>query len=136
MSLLSFLTNGVSSLINNVGGVVDQLSTSDEEKETLKNSLFGLIKDFAREIETAISERHQTDMSSDSWLSKNVRPLLLLSSFYAILIFAILEAFHFGFQVKQSYLDTLEMVIVSGIGFYFAGRTSEKIAELVGKFRK
>ncbi len=136
MSLLSFLTNGASSLINNVGGVVDQLSTSDEEKETLKNSLFGLIKDFARDIEAAFSERHATDMSSDSWLSKNVRPLLLLSSFYAILIFATLDAFQLSFQIRQSYLDIFEMVIVSGIGFYFAGRTSEKIAELIGKFRK
>ena len=66
----------------------------------------------------------------------STRNLLCLKFFQSNVIFATLDAVQFGFQIRQSYLVIFEMVIVNGIGFYFAGLNSEKIAELIGKFRK
>jgi hypothetical protein len=82
----------------------------------------------AFEIETkAVTERWQADMSSDSWLSKNIRPMTLIAIFVAYFLFAALSAG--GINVNESYVKLLgewgQLIMLA----YFGGRTAEKIME-------
>ena len=77
----------------------------------------------------AVTERWQADMASDSWLSKNIRPMTLMVILGAYLIFAVASAF--GVEVKSAYVTLLadwgQLIMLA----YFGGRTAEKIASTV-----
>lgn len=82
----------------------------------------------AFEIETkAVTDRWQADMASDSWLSKNIRPMTLIAIFVAYFLFAALSAA--GINVNESYVKLLgewgQLIMLA----YFGGRTAEKIME-------
>lgn len=78
-----------------------------------------------------ISDRWKADLSSDSWLSKNIRPLSLVAIFAGYFLFAMMSAF--GYDAKESYVNLLGqwgMLIMSA---YFGGRTLEKIMDMKSK---
>ena len=74
------------------------------------------------------SERHKNDMLSDSWLSKNVRPLVLLYVVGLFTAFAIMDYVHLGF-IRDYYVKLLETIFMYAIPFYFGGRFLEKIVQ-------
>jgi hypothetical protein len=78
--------------------------------------------------EDNISKRWQADMSSDSWLSKNIRPGTLLYILTAYLIFAGLSAA--GIQVQEAYVNLLGQWGMLVMTAYFGGRTVEKVMEM------
>jgi hypothetical protein len=74
-----------------------------------------------------ISDRWKVDLASDSWLSKNIRPMSLVAIFVGYFLFAMMSAF--GYDAKESYVNLLGqwgMLIMSA---YFGGRTLEKIMD-------
>lgn len=84
--------------------------------------------DLYKTEQTNVTERWQADMSSDSWLSKNVRPLALIAIFLAYFLFTAMSAF--GYNAQESYVQLLgswgQIVFLA----YFGGRTVEKLAEM------
>jgi len=75
-----------------------------------------------------VSDRWKADLSSDSWLSKNVRPMTLVALLVAYFIFATASAF--DLNVKQSYVELLGQMIMLIVSAYFGGRTLEKIVAM------
>ena len=65
---------GAADLVKNVGGVLDNLTTSKEEKLEAERKIKKLIANYEVEMEKNITARWEVDLKSDSWLSKNVRP--------------------------------------------------------------
>ena len=85
MNILSkIFSSGATELVKGVGGVLDNLTTSKEEKLEAERKIQELIADHEAKMEQNITDRWSSDMNSDSWLSKNVRPLVLIffSNFY------------------------------------------------------
>ena len=79
MSILGkIFSGGAADLVKGVGGVIDDLHTSDEEKLAAENKIKELVSDYETKMEANITDRWKADMNSDSWLSKNVRPLVLV----------------------------------------------------------
>ncbi len=78
-----------------------------------------------------LTGRHQADMSSDSWLSKNIRPMTLVAIFAGYFTFGILDAN--GIKANESYVQLLGQWGMLVMSFYFGGRTLEKIIELKNK---
>ncbi len=82
----------------------------------------------AFEIEQkGVSDRWAADMASDSWLSKNIRPMTLVYLLTAYLGMAIADGF--GFEISESYVTLLGQWGMLVMGAYFGGRTAEKIME-------
>lgn len=78
-----------------------------------------------------LTGRHQADMASDSWLSKNIRPMTLVAIFAGYFTFGILDAN--GIKANESYVQLLGQWGMLVMSFYFGGRTLEKIIELKNK---
>lgn len=78
-----------------------------------------------------VTDRWEADMSSDSWLSKNIRPMSLIAIFLGYFLFAMMSAF--GLNANESYVSLLGQWGMLIMGAYFGGRTIEKLAELKGK---
>ena len=75
-----------------------------------------------------ITDRWQADMTSDSWLSKNIRPMSLIAIFCGYFLFAMMSAF--GYNANESYVTLLGNWGMLIMGAYFGGRTVEKLAEM------
>lgn len=78
-----------------------------------------------------LTERQQADMASDSWLSKNIRPMTLVAIFTGYFTFGIMDAN--GIRANETYVQLLGQWGMLVMSFYFGGRTLEKIVELKGR---
>jgi hypothetical protein len=78
-----------------------------------------------------VSKRWESDMSSDSWLSKNIRPMSLVAIFIGYFLFAMMSAF--GLNANEAYVTLLGQWGMLIMGAYFGGRTVEKLAEMKKK---
>ena len=118
---------GAADLVKNVGGVLDNLTTSKEEKLEAERKIKELIANYEVEMEKNITARWEVDLKSDSWLSKNVRPLLLIFLIVCTMLLIFIDAGALKFNVKDSYIDLLQLVLITVIGAYFGGRSLEKV---------
>ena len=78
-------------------------------------------------MEKNVTSRWTADMNSDSWLSKNVRPLVLIFLVVCTMLLIFIDAGKLNFNVKDSYVDLLQLVLITVIGAYFGGRSLEKV---------
>ena len=120
------LSAGTGELINNVGGVLDNLTTSKAEKLEARQKIKELMANYEIEMEKNVTSRWQSDMNSDSWLSKNVRPLVLIFLVTCTVLLIFIDAGQLIFYVKDSYVDLLQLTLITVIGAYFGGRSLEK----------
>ena len=119
-------SGGAADLVKGVGSVIDNLHTSGEEKLAAENKIKELIANYEVEMEKNITSRWKADMNSDSWLSKNVRPLVLIFLVVCTMLLIFIDAGKLQFSVKDSYIDLLQLVLITVIGAYFGGRSFEK----------
>jgi len=128
---MSVLTNlfsgGAAELVKGVGGVIDNLHTSGEEKLAAEQKIKELVSSYEIEMEKNITERWKMDMQSDSWLSKNIRPLVLIFLVVSTVLLVFIDAGVIAFEVKASWVDLLQLVLITVIGAYFGGRSLEKV---------
>ena len=128
MSILSkVFSAGAGELINKVGGVIDNLHTSAEEKAQAEKQIKDMILGYEAEMQKQVTERWKLDMNSDSWLSKNIRPLVLIFLVICTMLLIFIDAGFIKFDVKDSYVDLLQLVLITVIGAYFGGRSLEKV---------
>ena len=128
MSILTqIFSSGAGELIKSVGGVVDNLTTSKEEKLEAERKIKELIANYEVEMEKNITSRWEADLKSDSWLSKNVRPMTLIFLIVCTMLLIFIDAGAINFNVKDSYVDLLQLVLITVIGAYFGGRSLEKV---------
>ena len=128
MSVLTkIFSGGAADLVKSVGGVIDNLHTSKEEKLAAELKIKQLISDYEVEMEKNITSRWEADLKSDSWLSKNVRPMVLIFLIVCTMLLIFIDAGALNFEVKSSWVDLLQLVLITVIGAYFGGRSLEKV---------
>ena len=128
---------GVGKLVESIGSTVDKFVTTDEERLKLKQSIDKDLMDFktsvlsnAESYEQELTKRLQADMSSDSWLSKNIRPMTLIAILVMYSVFSITSGNIGGFKIAESYVQLLGQWGMMIMSFYFGGRSLEKIATI------
>ena len=120
-------SGGAADLVKSVGGVIDNLHTSKEEKLEAERKIKELMANYEVEMEKNITSRWEADLKSDSWLSKNVRPLVLIFLIVCTMLLIFIDAGAINFEVKSSWVDLLQLVLITVIGAYFGGRSFEKV---------
>jgi len=123
----NLLSGGAADLVKNVGGVIDEFHTSDEEKLEAERKIKELVANYEVEMEKNITSRWEADLKSDSWLSKNVRPLTLIFLIVCTMLLIFIDAGALNFEVKSTWVDLLQLVLITVIGAYFGGRSLEKV---------
>ena len=128
MSIITkIFSSGATELIKGIGGVVDNLHTSKEEKLEAEHKIKEMIMGYEAEMQKQVTERWKMDMQSDSWLSKNIRPLVLIFLVVSTVLLVFIDAGVISFEVKSSWVDLLQLVLITVIGAYFGGRSLEKV---------
>ena len=123
----NLLSGGGADLVKNVGGVIDDLHTSEEEKLEVERKIKEVVANYEVEMEKNITSRWEADLKSDSWLSKNVRPLVLIFLIVCTMLLIFIDAGALNFEVKSTWVDLLQLVLITVIGAYFGGRSLEKV---------
>jgi len=82
--------------------------------------------EYAKGMQDNITKRHKNDMSSDSWLSKNIRPLSVAFLLIYVAITAFLDANSKDFTMPEGYMSLFTQLMLSAFGFYFVGREVQK----------
>jgi len=123
----NLFSGGAAELIKGVGGVIDNLHTSKEEKLEAERKIKEILAKHEAEMEKNITSRWEADLKSDSWLSKNVRPLVMIFLIVCTMLLIFIDAGALNFEVKSSWVDLLQLVLITVIGAYFGGRSIEKV---------
>ena len=129
-------------LLNIGGKLIDKLIPDPEAKAKAQLDLAKLAQDGELAVmandtklyeteQNNLSDRHKADMSSDSWLSKNIRPMTLVAIFVGYFVFAMMSAFNYN--ANEAYVTLLGQWGMLVMSFYFGGRTLEKIIDMKGK---
>ena len=112
---------------------IEAITKSDapaDDKVKLQQMIF---EQQEKEI-TAITSRWEADSMSDSWMSKNVRPLVLVWCIVIFSLAGILDSVEsIPFQINSTWNDTFEKVMMAGVLAYFGGRSGEKAASIFKK---
>mgnify|MGYP003114728142 FL=1 len=120
------LSSAGGELVNSVGGIIDDLVTTDDERLAAKAKLKEIILSHEAKMEQNITDRWKSDMNSDSWLSKNVRPMVLIFLIICTMLLIFIDAGTLSFEVEDKWTDLLQLVLITVIGAYFGGRSIEK----------
>ena len=117
---------GVGKLVESVGNTVDKFITTDEEKIRLKQAVDKDIMDFKTSVlqnagsyEQELTKRLQADMASDSWLSKNIRPMTLIAILCMYSVFSITSGNIGGFKIAESYVQLFGQLGIMIMSFYY-----------------
>ena len=128
--IIQWLSGGV---IKEVGDVIDKLTTTKEEKRLIKKQIQEILEKADSDAQEQVSRRWESDMKSDSFLSKNIRPMVLI---YLTVVFTVLSFFDGnigGFSVADQYIPIFQSLRITVYGDYFVGRTWEKTKSSINK---
>ena len=131
---MGILNRNIRELIDSVGTAIDKNITNKGEKGKLKNEFAKTAEEFYLKAQGELTERLKADMTSDSWLSKNVRPMTLVFLLGAITILAITDGNIGSFTIRQEYITLFQGLLTMAFAFYFGSRGIEKVTELIGKY--
>jgi len=135
----AFLANKAPKILDAIGdvlpdqgtlGVVKNIITSDDNIEPAdKETAMKLLELDIQEMKD-VSSRWRSDMKSDSWLSKNTRPLTLIYLTFSSTILMIIDSFHTMFSVDEAWVSLLKTLLVTVYVAYFGSRGAEKITKI------
>ena len=132
MGLLSTLTSAAGSLlggdtIKDVGGIIDNLHTSGEEKAEAKERITTILAQAEQAAQAQVSARWEADMKHGSWLSKNIRPLTLIFLTAVFVVLSVFDGNMGDFTIGAAYVPVYQTLLMTVYAAYFAGRSIEKV---------
>ena len=122
--LLDILGGGV---VKQVGEVLDNLTTSKDEKSAAKRAMQEILVKAESKAQEQVSRRWEADMKSDNWLSKNIRPLICIFLTSIFVVLSVFDGNIGSFVIQESYIPIYQTLLITVYGAYFAGRSIEKI---------
>mgnify|MGYP003113176723 FL=1 len=114
-------------IISSVGNIVDNLTTSDEERLAAKRAIEEVLTKAEAQAQQEVTKRWEADMKSDNWLSKNIRPLICIFLTAIFVVVSIFDGNAGGFVISPAYIPIYQTLLITVYGAYFAGRTIEKV---------
>ena len=93
----------------------------------LKNAMKKMLLDSEVELQKTVTERWKADMASDSWVSKNIRPLTLAFLLISTVLLIFIDAGFIDFKVEGKWVDMLQLLLITIVASYFGGRSIEKV---------
>ena len=131
--IIQWLTGGV---IKEVGDVIDKLTTTKEEKLEIKNQLQVILEAAESNAQKEVTSRWESDMASDSFLSKNIRPMVLIYLTFVFSVLAFADGNIGDFTIALEYIPIFQTLLVTVYGAYFVGRSWEKSRKIMNNKTK
>jgi|TARA_R100001460_G_scaffold80668_1_gene121630 cation transport ATPase len=114
-------------VIEKLSGVADKFIQTKEEKAQFEKEMTEIMIKAEAEMQKNVTERWQADLQHGNWLTRSVRPLVLIFLIVSTVLLVFIDSGAIGFNVEQKWTDLLQLVLITVIGAYFGGRSFEKL---------
>ena len=115
---------GVADKISNI---IDKHTFSKEEKAKLEKEMTEVFIQAEQDMQKNVTERWKVDLEHGNWLTRSVRPLVLVFLIFTTVLMVFIDSGSISFNVEQKWTDLLQLVLITVIGAYFGGRSIEKV---------
>ena len=124
---LNLIGGIVGKILPEAGKIIDDLHTSTEEKMAARQKMEQLLVSAEQEAQQEVSARWESDMKSDAWLPKNIRPVTLIFLTVCFVILSVFDGNIGEFSISDSYVPVYQTLLMTVYAAYFAGRSIEKV---------
>tara|TARA_B100001113_G_C20748808_1_gene465675 strand:- start:144 stop:545 length:402 start_codon:yes stop_codon:yes gene_type:complete len=116
--------------IKDVGNIIDNLHTSDEEKAEARQKIEQILAEAEQAAQAQVSARWEADLKHGSWLSKNIRPITLIFLTAVFVILSLFDGNMGEFTISDAYVPVYQTLLMTVYAAYFAGRSIEKVKKV------
>jgi len=120
------LGNAGGSVMDKLAGVADKFIRTKDEKAEFEKQMTQIFIEAEAAMQKNVTERWKADLEHGNWLTRSVRPLVLIFLIVATVLMIFIDSGSIKFDVEQKWTDLLQLVLITVIGAYFGGRSFEK----------
>jgi hypothetical protein len=118
--------NAGGSVIQKISGVVDKFVQTKDEKAAFEKEMTQILIEAEAAMQKNVTDRWKADLEHGNWLTRSVRPLVLIFLIVATVLMVFIDSGSLDFNVEDKWTDLLQLVLMTTIGAYFGGRSVEK----------
>ena len=119
--------NGGGAVVDKLASVADKFIRTKDEKAEFEKEMTQIFIEAEAQIQKNVTERWKADLEHGNWLTRSVRPLVLVFLIVSTVLMVFIDSGSIQFQVEDKWTDLLQIVLITVIGAYFGGRSVEKI---------
>ena len=114
------------SVVDKLAGVADRFIRTKDEKAAFEKEMTQIMIDAEAAMQKNVTDRWKADLEHGNWLTRSVRPLVLIFLIVATVLMVFIDSGSINFNVEEKWADLLQLVLMTTIGAYFGGRSVEK----------
>lgn len=119
--------NAGGTVVDKLAGVADKFIRTKDEKAEFEKEMTQIFIEAEKEMQKNVTERWKADLEHGNWLTRSVRPLVLVFLIVTTVLMVFIDSGSINFAVEEKWTDLLQLVLITVIGAYFGGRSVEKI---------
>ena len=113
-------------VVDKLAGVADRFIRTKDEKAEFEKEMTNILIEAEAAMQKNVTERWKADLEHGNWLTRSVRPLVLVFLIVATVLMVFIDSGSIKFEVEEKWVDLLQLVLMTTIGAYFGGRSVEK----------
>lgn len=114
-------------VVDKLAGVADRFIRTKDEKADFEKEMTQIFIEAESQMQKNVTERWKADLEHGNWLTRSVRPLVLIFLIVATVLMVFIDSGSLAFNVEEKWTDLLQIILITVIGSYFGGRSIEKI---------
>ena len=114
------------SVVDKLAGVADRFIRTKDEKAEFEKEMTNILIEAEAAMQKNVTERWKADLEHGNWLTRSVRPIVLIFLIVATVLMVFIDSGSINFNVEEKWTDLLQLVLMTTIGAYFGGRSVEK----------
>ena len=114
-------------VVDKLAGVADRFIRTKDEKAEFEKEMTQIFIEAESQMQKNVTERWKADLEHGNWLTRSVRPLVLIFLIVATVLMIFIDSGSIKFDVDEKWTDLLQLVLITVIGSYFGGRSFEKL---------
>ena len=119
--------NGGGAVVDKLANVADKFIRTKDEKAKFEKEMTQIFIEAEKEMQKNVTERWKADLEHGNWLTRSVRPLVLVFLIISTVLMVFIDSGSIAFEVEDKWTDLLQIVLITVIGAYFGGRSVEKL---------
>tara|TARA_R100000742_G_C4244290_1_gene63437 strand:- start:260 stop:658 length:399 start_codon:yes stop_codon:yes gene_type:complete len=119
--------NGGGAVVDKLANVANKFIRTKDEKAEFEKEMTQIFIEAEKAMQKNVTERWKADLEHGNWLTRSVRPLVLVFLIVTTVLMVFIDSGSIAFQVEEKWTDLLQLVLITVIGAYFGGRSVEKI---------
>jgi hypothetical protein len=128
--LQKIFSSGAGDLVDKIAGVADRFIRTKDEKAEFEKQMTEIFIEAEAAMQKNVTERWKADLEHGNWLTRSVRPLVLVFLIISTVLLVFIDSGSIDFAVEEKWTDLLQLVLMTTIGAYFGGRSVEKYNKL------